>query len=421
MHSIIIDQKMTLIEELKFRGFINQCTDETALTQIIEKKSINFYIGFDCTAQSLHVGSLIQIMIMRLFQKYGHTPIILIGKGTTRIGDPSGKDETRKMLSEKEINNNANNLKKIFSKFLIIKSNNNKAIFRDNSKWLDRLNYVNFLRDYGKHFTINKMLSFDSVKLRLDREQSLSFVEFNYMIFQAYDFYELFVRENCILQIGGSDQWGNIVNGVDLIRRIKGKESFGLTTPLLTNANGEKMGKTINGAVWLNEKLLSPYDYWQFWRNADDRDVIRFMKLFTQLDLKTIQEFEESKSLNINELKSILADEATTLLHGKENANKAKFAADKVFSDKSISDDLPTFSLKNNDFNKKVFIYELIVKIGFASSKSESRKLIRGRGIKKNRKIVEDETAEIMQKDFSENNEILISVGKKKHFRIILD
>ena len=421
MHSIIIDQKMTLIEELKFRGFINQCTDETALTQIIEKKSINFYIGFDCTAQSLHVGSLIQIMIMRLFQKYGHTPIILIGKGTTRIGDPSGKDETRKMLSEKEINNNANNLKKIFSKFLIIKSNNNKAIFRDNSKWLDRLNYVNFLRDYGKHFTINKMLSFDSVKLRLDREQSLSFVEFNYMIFQAYDFYELFVQENCILQIGGSDQWGNIVNGVDLIRRIKGKESFGLTTPLLTNANGEKMGKTINGAVWLNEKLLSPYDYWQFWRNADDRDVIRFMKLFTQLDLKTIQEFEESKSLNINELKSILADEATTLLHGKENSNKAKFAADKVFSGKNISDDLPTFSLKNNDFNKKVFIYELIVKIGFASSKSESRKLIRGRGIKKNRKIVEDETAEIMQKDFSENNEILISVGKKKHFRIILD
>ena len=358
---------------------------------------------------------------MRLFQKYGHTPIILIGKGTTRIGDPSGKDETRKMLSEKEINNNANNLKKIFSKFLIIKSNNNKAIFRDNSKWLDRLNYVNFLRDYGKHFTINKMLSFDSVKLRLDREQSLSFVEFNYMIFQAYDFYELFVRENCILQIGGSDQWGNIVNGVDLIRRIKGKESFGLTTPLLTNANGEKMGKTINGAVWLNEKLLSPYDYWQFWRNTDDRDVIRFMKLFTQLDLKTIQEFEESKSLNINELKSILADEATTLLHGKENSNKAKFAADKVFSGKNISDDLPTFSLKNNDFNKKVFIYELIVKIGFASSKSESRKLIRGKGIKKNRKIVEDETAEIMQKDFSENNEILISVGKKKHFRIILD
>ena len=421
MHSIIIDQKMTLIEELKFRGFINQCTDETALTQIIEKKSINFYIGFDCTAQSLHVGSLIQIMIMRLFQKYGHTPIILIGKGTTRIGDPSGKDETRKMLSEKEINNNANNLKKIFSKFLIIKSNNNKAIFRDNSKWLDRLNYVNFLRDYGKHFTINKMLSFDSVKLRLDREQSLSFVEFNYMIFQAYDFYELFVRENCILQIGGSDQWGNIVNGVDLIRRIKGKESFGLTTPLLTNANGEKMGKTTNGAVWLNEKLLSPYDYWQFWRNVDDRDVIRFMKLFTQLDLKTIQEFEESKSLNINELKSILADEATTLLHGKENSNKAKFAADKVFSDKNISDDLPTFSLKNNDFNKKVFIYELIVKIGFASSKSESRKLIRGKGIKKNRKIVEDETAEIIQEDFSENNEILISVGKKKHFRIILD
>jgi len=412
---------MTLFEELKFRGFINQCTDESALNELTKNNSINFYIGFDCTSKSLHVGSLIQIMIMRLFQKYGHTPIVLIGKGTTRIGDPSGKDETRKVLNEKEIDNNANNLKKVFNKFLTFKSNNNKAVFRDNSKWLDKLNYVNFLRDYGKHFTINKMLSFDSVKLRLEREQSLSFVEFNYMIFQAYDFYELFVQENCILQIGGSDQWGNIINGVDLIRRIKSKESFGLTTPLLTNSNGEKMGKTADGAVWLDEKLLSPYDYWQFWRNVDDRDVIRFIKLFTDLELDRIKELENAKTTDINELKSILADQATTLLHGKENAKKSKDTAAKVFSDKSISDDLPALSLKNNDFDKKILIYELIVKIGFVSSKSESRKLIRGKGVKKNREIVKDEMAEVIKDDFLKNKEILISVGKKKHFKVTLN
>jgi len=412
---------MTLFEELKFRGFINQCTDESALNELTKNNSINFYIGFDCTSKSLHVGSLIQIMIMRLFQKYGHTPIVLIGKGTTRIGDPSGKDETRKVLNEKEIDNNANNLKKVFNKFLTFKSNNNKAVFRDNSKWLDKLNYVNFLRDYGKHFTINKMLSFDSVKLRLDREQSLSFVEFNYMIFQAYDFYELFVQENCILQIGGSDQWGNIINGVDLIRRIKSKESFGLTTPLLTNSNGEKMGKTADGAVWLDEKLLSPYDYWQFWRNVDDRDVIRFIKLFTDLELDRIKELENAETIDINELKSILADQATTLLHGKENAKKSKDTAGKVFSDKSIPDNLPTLSLKNNDFDKKILIYELIVKIGFVSSKSESRKLIRGKGVKKNREIVKDEMAEVIKDDFLKNKEILISVGKKKHFKVTLN
>ena len=411
---------MTLFEELKFRGFINQCTDESALDKIIKKNSINLYIGFDCTAKSLHVGSLIQIMIMRLFQKYGHTPIVLIGKGTTRIGDPSGKDETRKMLSKKEIDQNADNLKKVFNRLLTFKPNNNKAIFRDNSKWLDKLNYVDFLRDYGKHFTINKMLSFDSVKLRLDREQSLSFVEFNYMIFQAYDFYELFVRENCILQIGGSDQWGNIVNGVELIRRTKAKESFGLTTPLLTNANGEKMGKTSDGAVWLDEKLLSPYDYWQFWRNTDDRDVIRFIKLFTDIDESKIKELEDSKSIDVNELKSILADEATNLLHGKENAQKAKEVANKVFSGKSISDDLLTLKLKNNDFDEKIFIYKLIVKVGFASSNSESRKLIRGQGVKKNREVIEDEMTEVLKDDLLENKEILISVGKKKHFRVIM-
>ena len=265
---------MTLIEELKYRGFLNQCTDEESLNKKLKSENITFYIGFDCTAKSLHIGSLIQIMVMRLFQKYGHTPIILIGTGTTRIGDPSGKDETRKMLTEDEIENNANNLKTVFDKYLSFKNERNKALIVDNADWLDKLGYVDFLRDFGKHFTINKMLTFDSVKIRLEREQSLSFVEFNYMIFQAYDFYELNNRNSCTLQIGGSDQWGNIVNGVELIRRVNGKEVYGLTTPLLTNSNGDKMGKTADGAIWLNDDLLSAYDYWQFWRNVDDRDVI---------------------------------------------------------------------------------------------------------------------------------------------------
>ena len=259
---------MTLIEELKYRGFLHQCTDEESLNKKLKSENITFYIGFDCTAKSLHIGSLIQIMIMRLFQKYGHTPIILIGTGTTRIGDPSGKDETRKILTDDEIKNNANNLKTVFDKYLSFKNEENKALVMDNADWLDKLSYVDFLRDFGKHFTINKMLTFDSVKIRLEREQSLSFVEFNYMIFQAYDFYELNNRNSCTLQIGGSDQWGNIVNGVELIRRVNGKEVFGLTTPLLTNSSGNKMGKTDDGAIWLNNDLLSAYNNWTYWSNG---------------------------------------------------------------------------------------------------------------------------------------------------------
>ena len=374
---------MTLIEELKFRGFIHQCTDEKKLDNLLHKESLKFYIGFDCTARSLHVGSLIQIMLMRIFQKYGHIPIVLIGKGTTRIGDPSGKDETRKMLSDSEIDQNANNLKKVFDKFLKVEKDNNHAIYRDNSEWLDKLNYVDFLRDYGKYFTINKMLSFDSVKLRLEREQSLSFVEFNYMMFQAYDFYELFNRDNCSLQIGGSDQWGNIINGIELIRRSINQTAYGLTTPLLTTANGQKMGKTADGAIWLNEDLLSSYDYWQFWRNIDDRDAIKFIKLFTDLDIKEISKLDQNKDIDVNELKIILADQATLLLHGKNNAIAAKEAAKKVFSNKTSSDDLPTIKIRKLDFNNKIFINDLIVQVKFSHSKSESRKLIRGKGVKK--------------------------------------
>ena len=409
---------MTLIDELKYRGFINQCTDEDDLIKLLNSEKLSFYIGFDCTAKSLHVGSLIQIMIMRIFQKYGHTPIILIGKGTTRIGDPSGKDETRKILSEEEINENAINLVEVFKKYLNLNTGENKAIVKDNSDWLDKLNYVNFLRDYGKHFTINKMLTFDSVKLRLDREQSLSFVEFNYMIFQAYDFLELHKRNNCLLQIGGSDQWGNIVNGIELIRRVTGNDSYGLTTPLLTNANGEKMGKTASGAVWLNEDHLSPYDYWQFWRNVDDRDVIKFLKLFTDLDENFISECEGKIKTNINDVKIILANEATKMLHGQEKTNIAEQTAKEIFQDKGSASGMPTLQLDADSIEDEVYIYDLIVKMKFASSKTESRKLIRGNGVKLNKEIVRDEMQSLKLKDLIDANETVISVGKKKYFNV---
>ncbi len=404
---------MTLLEELKLRGFIHQCTDEEKLNNSLNSGSINFYIGFDCTAKSLHVGSLIQIMMMRIFQKYGHTPIVLIGEGTTKIGDPSGKDQSRKMLSADDIKNNSSNLVKVFDKFLAANSKN-KPIYANNADWLDNINYINFLRDYGKHFTINKMLSFDSVKLRLDREQSLSFVEFNYMILQAYDYLELHNRYNCKLQIGGSDQWGNIVNGIDLIRRDSSSEVYGLTTPLLTNAKNEKMGKTVDGAVWLNEEMLTPYDYWQFWRNVDDRDVFRFLKLFTDKTLEEIKLLENDT--NINNVKILLANAATEMLHGKEKANLAEKTANDVFKNEGSSENLPLINV--NLTEGKLSLNDLIVEIGFASSKSETRKLIKNNGVKINKALVSDELKILSANDFDNNNEILVSVGKKKHFII---
>ena len=404
---------MTLLEELKLRGFIHQCTDEEKLNNSLNSGSINFYIGFDCTAKSLHVGSLIQIMMMRIFQKYGHTPIVLIGEGTTKIGDPSGKDQSRKMLSTDDIKNNSSNLVKVFDKFLAANSKN-KPIYANNADWLDNINYINFLRDYGKHFTINKMLSFDSVKLRLDREQSLSFVEFNYMILQAYDYLELHNRYNCKLQIGGSDQWGNIVNGIDLIRRDSSSEVYGLTTPLLTNAKNEKMGKTVDGAVWLNEEMLTPYDYWQFWRNVDDRDVFRFLKLFTDKTLEEIKLLENDT--NINNVKILLANAATEMLHGKEKANLAEKTANDVFKNEGSSENLPLINV--NLTEGKLSLNDLIVEIGFASSKSETRKLIKNNGVKINKALVSDELKILSANDFDNNNEILVSVGKKKHFII---
>ena len=293
------------LKEFTERGYFFQCTNEQDLSKLLDNSKIKGYIGFDCTAQSLHVGSLLQIMCLRLLQKHGHQPIVLLGGGTTRIGDPSGKDKTRAILNEKTIEKNILNIKKIFKNFLDNKNKNTKPIFVNNYKWLKELNYISFLRDIGKHFTINKMLSFDSVKLRLEREQSLSYMEFNYMILQAYDFLELNNKENCLLQIGGSDQWGNIVNGVDIIKRYSNNQAYGLTTPLITLSSGAKMGKTESGAIWLDKKLLSPYDYWQFWRNTDDKDVLKFLKIFTDIEL---QEIEKIKNKNINELKILLAN-----------------------------------------------------------------------------------------------------------------
>ena len=409
---------MTLLEELELRGFIHQCTDSNKLNSTLKDELITFYIGFDCTAKSLHVGSLMQIMMMRIFQKYGHTPIVLIGEGTTKIGDPSGKDQSRKMLSSEDIKLNSKNLTKVFDIYLD-NTLKNKPIYSNNADWLENINYINFLRDYGKHFTINKMLSFDSVKLRLDREQSLSFVEFNYMILQAYDYLELHNRHNCKLQIGGSDQWGNIVNGIDLIRRDSSKEVYGLTTPLLTNAKNEKMGKTVDGAVWLNKDMLTPYDYWQFWRNVDDRDVFRFLKLFTDLNIDEINDLEDKKDLDINNVKVLLANAATEMLHGKDNAILPEKTANDVFKNEGSSDNLPSINIK---FDKNIDIYlnEQIVEVGFTSSKSEARKLIKNSGVKINRVLVSDELKTLSINDFDNNKELLISVGKKKHFIIKL-
>ncbi len=398
--------------EFKQREYYNQCTDFDSLENLMNKKPIKAYIGFDCTAKSLHVGSLLQIMCLRMLQKYGHQPIVLLGGGTTRIGDPSGKEETRKMLSDKEIESNIKNIQKVFNIFLNTKNIKTKPIFVNNFKWLSKLNYITFLREIGKHFTINKMLSFDSVKLRLDREQSLSYMEFNYMILQAYDFYELNKNKNCVMQIGGSDQWGNIVNGVELIKRHSGKQSFGLTTPLITLASGAKMGKSEKGAIWLDKKLLSPYDYWQFWRNTDDRDVIKFLKMFTDL---SIYQIDEMKNDNINQLKIILANQATSMLHGKIAAQKAEETAKKTFISGSIGKDLPTIKVSKKEIESGINIVELVVLSNLIVSKSEVRRTMKNKGIKINNEIIEDPGLLISLKHFNNENFLKLSLGKKKH------
>ncbi len=402
------------LKEFKDRGYFYQCTDENELSSLLDKKKIKAYIGFDCTAESLHVGSLLQIMCLRMLQKYGHQPIVLLGGGTTRIGDPSGKDKTRKILSEDEIEKNSKNIERILKKFLDTSDKNIKPIFVNNYEWLKGLNYISFLRDIGKHFTINKMLTFESVKTRLDREQSLSYMEFNYMILQAYDFLELNKKENCALQIGGSDQWGNIVNGVDLIKRHSNQQTYGLTTPLITLATGAKMGKTENGAIWLDEKFLSPYDYWQFWRNIDDRDVSKFMKFFTDL---SIDEIEKIKEKNINEQKIVLANQTTSMLHGEQEAKKSEETAKKTFSENSIGSALPSVSIKKNQLNDKLSIVDLIILSKLEKSKSEIRRLIKGSGVRINNQIINNEKLIISEKLF-EDNTIKLSLGKKRHIKV---
>ncbi len=403
------------LKEFKDRGYFYQCTNENELSDLLDKKSINAYIGFDSTAPSLHVGSLMQIMCLKLLQNHGHRPIVLLGGGTTRIGDPSGKEETRKILSEKQIEQNIKNIQNVFKIFLKTNNPKLKPIFVNNYKWLGKLNYIKFLREIGRHFTINKMLSFDSVKLRLEREQSLSYMEFNYMILQAYDFLELSKSKNCIMQIGGSDQWGNIVNGVELIKRQTGNHVYGLTTPLITLASGTKMGKTEKGAVWLDKKMLSPYDYWQFWRNTDDRDVIKFLKMFTDISLN---EIEKIKKKNINDLKIILANKATEMLHGKTASKESEKMALSTFKDKSSGENLPNLKIDKEILNKN--IVELAANVTKDISKSEIRRMIKSNGIKIDNKLVKDEKLIIGDELFIEKGFIKLSIGKKKHYKIIL-
>ena len=411
------------IKEITARGFIHQATDIDNLDKLLDnQKKVPGYIGFDCTAPSLHVGSLIQIMLLRWYQKCGHTPIVLIGGGTTLIGDPSGKDESRKLLTNEIIKENTAGIKNVFKKFIKFEQADNSALIINNSEWLTKLNYINFLRDYGKHFSINRMLGFDSVKLRLDREQPLSFLEFNYMILQAYDFHELNKRYGCQLQMGGSDQWGNIINGVELHRRVSNNDNktlYGLTSPLITTSSGSKMGKTAKGAIWLNQDLCSPWDYWQFWRNTEDQDVIKFIKLFTEIEFNEIEKLQRLKGSEINDAKIILADAATKLLHGEKFAKEAKETANNLFNNEQVDANLPTIEISSEELNLGVPILDCFIKNNYlVKSKGDARRLIRGKGAKLNDEIITDENYILSQGDFNNKKEIKLSAGKKRHVLI---
>ena len=404
------------IEVITERGFLHQCTDIDELTETLRKGTpATCYIGFDCTADSLHVGSLLPIMILRWFQKCGHKPIVLMGGGTSRVGDPSGKDEARQLLSEEAISANKRSIQSIFEKFLKFGVGSTDAIMVDNADWLNELSYIRFLRDYGRHFSVNRMLSFDSVKLRLDREQPLSFLEFNYMVLQAYDFVELFRRHDCTLQMGGSDQWGNIINGVELGRRVDGAQLFGLTSPLITTASGSKMGKTAEGAVWLNSARVTSYEYWQFWRNTADTDVGRFLRLFTELPIDEITRLEALEGAEINEAKKTLASEVTALCHGLQNAKDAAQTAAETFEQGQGSKGLPTISLSESELADGIAAFHLFVKSGLAKSNGEARRLIRGAGAKLNDETISDENASITKSHANADGIIKLSAGKKRH------
>jgi tyrosyl-tRNA synthetase len=404
--------RSSLLRSLAERGFLHQCTDTEGLDKLALEGPVTAYIGFDATADSLHIGSLVQIMTLRRLQQAGHRPIVLMGGGTTKVGDPSGKDESRKLLSDEDIARNMAGIRTVFDRYLRFGTGPTDAIMLNNAEWLDRLQYIPFLRDYGRHFSINRMLSFDSVQLRLEREQPLSFLEFNYMILQAYDFVELARREKCRLQLGGSDQWGNIVNGIELARRAEGIEVFGFTTPLLATASGAKMGKTASGAVWLNADRLPPYDFWQYWRNTEDEDVGRFLKLFTDLPLDEIARLEGTGGTGINEAKKVLANEVTALAHGREAAAEAAETARRVFEEGTLGDNLPSVEI---DLTGGVPAFKLFVQAGLAASNGEARRLIAGGGAYLNNAPIENGDRLVTPADLTGDGVVKLSKGKKHH------
>ena len=406
--------KSEFLQVLQSRGFIHQCTDLEALDKAACEGVVTAYVGYDCTADSLHIGHLISIMMLRWLQKTGHRPITLMGGGTTKVGDPTDKDKQRPLLTDAQIAANMASIKTAFGKFLTFGDQANDAIMVNNADWLEKLGYVDFLRDYGVHFTINRMLTFDSVKLRLEREQPLTFLEFNYMLMQATDYLELNRRYGCSLQMGGSDQWGNIINGVELVRRVDAKPAYGLTTPLLMTSSGQKMGKSLGGAVWLNADRLSPYDYWQVWRNTEDADVGRFMRLFTELPLDEIARLEALSGAEINEAKKILADEATSLLHGREAAIAAREASSQAFEKGQVSDDLPTLEVARDALEAGIALAALAVDAGLAGSRSDARRLAQGGGLRVNDAAEADGQRLVTLADVSADGVIKLAAGKKK-------
>ena len=397
------------------RGFIHQCTDFAALDARLAKGPVTAYVGYDCTADSLHIGNLMSIMLLRWFQKTGNKPIVLMGGGTTKIGDPSGKDESRQLLSDEQIARNMAGIRQVFAKFLQFGNRASDAVMVNNADWLDELRYIPFLRDVGRYFSVNRMLTQDSVRLRLERDQPLSFLEFNYPILQAYDFLELSRRFECELQMGGSDQWGNIVAGVELARRADSRALFGLTTPLVTTASGAKMGKSAQGAVWLNAERLSPYEYWQFWRNTEDADVGRFLRLFTELPLAEIAKLEKLRDAEINEAKKVLATEATALCHGREAAEAAAETARDVFEAGAAGSELPEVALPRDALERGIAAFELFARAGLAASNSEARRLIKGSGARINDVVVKSETQSVSLADLDPQGLIKLSAGRKRH------
>ncbi len=407
--------KSDFLNVLQSRGFIHQVSDAAGLDALADKGDVTAYIGYDCTASSLHVGHLLSIMMLHWLQQSGNKPIVLMGGGTTRVGDPSGRDETRKLLTYDQIDANKESIKGTFTKLIKFGTGKTDAVMADNAEWLTALNYIEMLRDVGRHFSINRMLTMDSVKMRLEREQELSFIEFNYMILQSYDFVELSRRYGCNLQMGGSDQWGNIVNGIDLGRRMGSHQLYALTCPLLTTSSGAKMGKTAAGAVWLNSDLLSHYDYWQFWRNTEDGDVERFLKLFTLLPLDEIAKLAALKGQDINEAKKILATEATALIRGREAADVASETARKTFEEGAIAEDLPTLGIARAEIDAGAPVLGLFVKAGLVASNGEARRQIKGGGLRVNDVAVSDEKLVLTTKDLTTEGVVKLSMGRKKH------